>query len=1233
MDIDIRKLINERILVIDGAMGTMIQKYKLTEEDFRGEHFRDHLKSLKGNNDILALTRPDVVREIHTAYFEAGADIALSNTFSSTVIAQADYGTQDYIYDINFQAASLAKEVADKFTKREPDKPRFVAGSMGPTNKTASLSPDVNDPAYRNITFDELKNAYKLQAHALTDGGVDILMIETVYDSLNAKAALVGIDELFEESGKKIPVMISGTITDASGRTLSGQTTGAFWYSISHFDLLSVGLNCALGAEMMRPYIQELSRLAHIPVSVHPNAGLPNEFGEYDQSAEFMSGILADFAKEGFVNIVGGCCGTTPEHIHAISRKVAHIPPRKIPEKDHFLHLSGLEPVTIRPETNFVNIGERTNVSGSRKFARLIMEDRLEEALEIARNQVQNGAQIVDVNMDEGLLDSEKYMARFLNLIAAEPDIASVPLMVDSSKWSVIEAGLKCIQGKGVVNSISLKEGEEKFLQKAKLVRRYGAAVVVMAFDEKGQADNFERRIEICKRSYELLVNKINFPPEDIIIDPNILTVATGMEEHNNYAVDYIRATRWIKENLPLVKVSGGVSNISFSFRGNNVVREAMHSAFLYHAIKAGMDMGIVNAGMIEIYEEIPRELLEKVEDVLFNKRPDATDRLLAYAEKVKGGGKKIEVDLSWRQNPVAERISHALVKGIVDYIEEDVEEARHQFNKAIEVIEQPLMDGMNIVGDLFGSGKMFLPQVVKSARVMKKAVAYLIPFIEKEKEQDKSNASPSSNGVIILATVKGDVHDIGKNIVGVVLACNNFQIIDLGVMVPMEKILDTALEKRADIIGLSGLITPSLDEMVYVAKEMERREMDIPLLIGGATTSRIHTAVKIDPSYSSAVIHVLDASKSVPIVSSLLQHKKDATGEFIKNYKEEYARLRESHANRQQSKTLIPLEDARKNRFSPDWSQRKIKRPVFLGRKVFEDFPLKELRNYIDWTPFFHAWEIKGKYPDIFKDNTYGKEAEKLFRDANELLDRIIDEKSLQARSVIGFFPANAVDDDIEIYEAGDHEVRDKVIKILHHLRQQNKKASGLPNYSLSDFIAPKETGLADYIGAFAVSAGFGANELAKKFECDHDDYNSIMVKALADRLAEAMAERMHVLVRTKWWGYDAREDLSSEDLIREKYMGIRPAPGYPACPDHLEKRNLFDLLNAQEVGITLTESCAMFPGASVSGWYFSHPDSKYFGVNKIARDQLVDYAGRIGLTVEETEKWLSPILAYEPG
>lgn len=1218
-------------MVLDGAMGTMIQNYKLTEEDFRGERFKDHSDSLKGNNDILCLTRPDIVKDIERQYLLAGADIILTNTFSSTTVGQADYGLESVVYDLNYQAAKIAKEVAEEVTQQEPDKPRFVAGSLGPTNKTASLSPDVNDPGYRAITFDQLVDVYKQQAGALMDGGVDILMVETIFDTLNAKAALFAISTLFEERNEKIPIMVSGTITDASGRTLSGQTTEAFWNSISHIEIFSVGLNCALGADLMRSYIQELARIADVPVSVHPNAGLPNEFGQYDETPEYTASVLGEFAAEGFVNIVGGCCGTTPDHIAAIAAAVAKQKPRKIVPKDGYLHLSGLEPLTVRPDSIFVNIGERTNVTGSKMFARLIREDKYDEALAVAMSQVEGGAQIIDINMDEGMLDSEAAMTRFLNLIASEPEICKLPIMIDSSKWSVIEAGLKCIQGKSVVNSISLKEGEEAFRRQARLIRKYGAATVVMAFDEVGQADTYERRIEICKRSYDILVNEVGFAKEDIIFDPNILTVATGIEEHNNYAVDFIRATKWIKENLPGAKVSGGVSNFSFSFRGNNIVREAMHSAFLYHAIKAGMDMGIVNAGMIEVYEEIPKDLLERVEDVLHNKREDATERLVDFAEKVKGGGKKLEKDDAWRKWPVQQRLSHALVKGIIDYAEEDAEIARQMYEQPIEVIEGPLMDGMNIVGDLFGEGKMFLPQVVKSARVMKKAVAYLLPFIEKSQSKTDSKQSIKTAGKILMATVKGDVHDIGKNIVGVVLACNNFEIIDLGVMVPLEKILDTAIKEDVDIIGLSGLITPSLDEMVYVAKEMERRKFSIPLLIGGATTSRIHTCVKIDQNYSGPVIHVIDASKSVPIASHLTSGNETTKQELVNKVREEYEQLRVDYAKRQGTKKLISIEDARAKKVPIDWDSFESIKPSFLGTKVILDVQLEEILPYVDWSPFFISWELAGKYPAILKDEVVGDAATKLFQDAQELLDKIIKEKLYEARAVIGFFKANRVgDEDVELYSQKDGS--DEQLTTLNFLRQQNKKAPRLPNFALSDFICPKETGKQDYIGAFVASCGFGTKELVKIYEDDLDDYNSIMAKALADRLAEGFTEYLHMKVRKEYWGYDADEKLSNESLIKEEYTGIRPAPGYPACPDHLEKRKLFDLLNAEEeIGVELTESFAMSPAATVSGWYFAHPESKYFGLGKIQKDQVEDYAKRKGMAVEDIERWLSSNLAYD--
>ncbi len=1223
----LKRLLKERILVFDGAMGTLIQQHKLTEEDFRGERFKNHPKDLKGNNEILNLTQSEIIQNIHRAYLDAGADIIETNTFNGTAISQADYKTEELVYEINLAAAKNARVAADEFSKKTPGKPRFVAGSLGPTNKTLSLSPNVNDPGFRLVTFDEMAKAYYDQARGLAEGGADILLIETIYDTLNSKAAIYGVEEYLNEAKKEIPLVISGTIVDLSGRTLSGQTTEAFFISISHTkNILSVGLNCALGATQMRPFLEEISSIAPYFVHVYPNAGLPNEMGEYDETAEKMSGILKEFGEAGFYNLVGGCCGTTPEHIKAISNFVTNIKPREIPKIEPYLRLSGLEPVVLRPDSNFMNIGERTNVTGSKKFARLIKEENYEDALSVARDQVEGGAQVLDVNMDEGLLDSEVVMNKFLNLLAVEPDIAKLPIMIDSSKWSVIEEGLKCLQGKGIVNSISLKEGEEVFKERAGKILQYGAAIIVMAFDEKGQADSFEKKIAVCKRAYDILTNDVGFPPQDIIFDPNILTVATGIDEHNNYAVDYIEATRWIKQNLPLAKVSGGVSNISFSFRGNDVVREAMHSAFLYHAIKAGMDMGIVNAGQLEVYEEIPKDLLQLVEDVLLNRRPDATEKLVEFAESVKQKGKEEVKKDEWRNAPVHERLKHALIKGIVDYIEKDTEEARKIYNKPIEVIEGPLMDGMNVVGDLFGSGKMFLPQVVKSARVMKKAVAYLIPYIEKEKEESKDTREA---GKIIMATVKGDVHDIGKNIVGVVLGCNNYNVIDLGVMVPVDKILQTAAEEKADVIGLSGLITPSLDEMVHVAKEMERRKLKTPLLIGGATTSKIHTAVKIAPNYSGPVIHVLDASRSVPVVSNLINPDETVSSNFIEQVKAEYSNLREMHNRKKGEDHLLTIEDARKNSSKTDWVKTRIIKPEKQGVTLLKNFSLDILKDYIDWTPFFLTWEMKGKYPAIFDDRKYGYEAKKLFDDANKLLDKIIKEKLLTANGVLGIFPANSVGDDIEIYT---DESRKGVKRILHTLRSQTKKTDKLPNLALSDFIAPKESGRIDWVGAFAVTAGIGTGELVNKFEAEHDDYNSIMVKALADRLAEAFAEHLHELVRKKYWGYSPEEEFKNADLIKEKYQGIRPAPGYPAQPDHTEKTTIFDLLEVEKnTSIRLTENLAMYPAASVSGLYFAHPEAKYFNVGKIGKDQVLDYHKRKGMSLEETEKWLSPVLNYD--
>ncbi len=1244
----LNELLKERILVLDGAMGTMIQRHNLTEEDYRGDRFANNERDLKGNNDLLTLTQPELIKDIHRAYFAAGADIVETNTFSSTTIAMADYHQEHLAYELNYQGAKIAREVANEFTALEPHKPRFVAGSIGPTNRTASISPDVNNPGYRAVSFDELKNAYAEQIKGLVDGGADILLVETIFDTLNAKAALFAIQEFNESTGLDIPVMVSGTITDASGRTLSGQTVEAFLYSVSHVNLLSVGFNCALGADLLRPYVEELSDKAPFFTSAHPNAGLPNEFGEYDESPEQMASVIEGFLKDNFINIIGGCCGTTPDHIKAIADVAERYSPRHKPENDHNPKLSGLEPLKIFDGLNFVNIGERTNVTGSRAFARLIKDGKFDEAVSVARQQVEGGAQVIDVNMDEGMLDSEAAMVLFLNLIAAEPDIARVPVMIDSSKWSVIEAGLKCVQGKAIVNSISMKEGEDTFRAQARKVLKYGAAVVVMAFDEDGQADSYERRIAICDRAYHILVDEVGFPAEDIIFDPNILTVATGIEEHNNYAVDFVRATEWIKTHLPHARVSGGVSNISFSFRGNDTIREAMHSAFLYRAIKAGMDMGIVNAGMITVYEDIPKDLLELVEDVLWNRRPDSTERLVTAAETIKSKGKEIVKDESWRLLEVKARLAHALVKGIADYVDEDIEECRHLYKRPIEVIEGPLMDGMNIVGDLFGEGKMFLPQVVKSARVMKKAVAYLQPFIEAEKTEG-SNAQ----GKILLATVKGDVHDIGKNIVGVVLGCNNYEVIDMGVMVPAEKILERARKENVDVIGLSGLITPSLDEMVHVAKEMERQGFKIPLLIGGATTSRIHTAVKIAPNYSGPVVHVLDASRSVPVAGKLIGP--DSREAFALDVREEYDQMRTDHAAKHKDKSFATLAEARQNKVKIDWNATKIVKPSFLGVQYFQDYDLAEIAKYIDWTPFFQTWQLFGRYPKILKDDKVGAEATKLFADAQAMLKRVLDGKLLKAKAAIGFWPANADGDDIVLYQTDEktistdcdkHGSHTNTIQTvltdadgkpvrrtlkLHHLRQQSKRAVGVPNYCLSDFIAPVESSKVDYIGGFATTAGIGLDELAASYEADHDDYNSIMIKAIGDRLAEAFAELMHEKVRRELWGYAPAELLENEALIDEQYQGIRPAPGYPACPEHTEKGTLFTLLDAEEkLGMTLTESYAMTPASSVSGWYFSHPDSRYFGLGKIAKDQIQDYAQRKGMTFEEAEKWLGSVANY---
>ena len=1215
----------QRILILDGGMGTMLQNAQLSEDDFRGERFRDWPSDLKGNNDLLALTCPDVVARIHRDYLEAGADILETNTFNSTRLSQADYGMEDLVPELNRESARLAREVCDAVAA-ETDVPRYVAGVLGPTSRTASLSPDVNDPAKRNVTFDELRENYYEAASALIDGGADLIMIETIFDTLNAKAAIYALEELFDDLGRRLPVMISGTITDASGRTLSGQTTEAFWNSIRHANPLSVGLNCALGAEELRPYLEELSVKADTFVSAHPNAGLPNEFGEYDQTPEEMAAIVGEFAQSGLVNTIGGCCGSTPEHIRAIAEAVRPMAPRQVPERSRACRLSGLEPYNIEADSLFVNVGERTNVTGSARFKRLIVEEDYTTALEVALEQVENGAQIIDINMDEGMLESKEAMVRFLNLIAGEPDIARVPIMIDSSKWDIIEAGLKCVQGKAVVNSISLKEGEAAFREQATKCRRFGAAIVVMAFDEEGQADTFARKTEICERAYRLLVDEIGFPPEDIIFDPNIFAIATGIEEHNNYAVDFIEATQWIREHLPHAMISGGVSNVSFSFRGNNPVREAIHSVFLYHAIRAGLTMGIVNAGQLAVYDDLPAELREAVEDVVLNRRSDGTERLLDIADQYKGDGSGAakKEDLEWRSWPVNKRIEHALVKGVTAYIEDDAEEARAQAARPIEVIEGPLMDGMNVVGDLFGAGKMFLPQVVKSARVMKQAVAYLIPFIEAEKSEDTQ-----AKGKIVMATVKGDVHDIGKNIVGVVLQCNNYEVIDLGVMVPTEKILQAAIDHNADIIGLSGLITPSLDEMVHVAKEMQRRGMDLPLLIGGATTSKAHTAVKIEPQYEHPVIYVTDASRAVGVAGKLLAPNLKPA--YVAEIREEYEKVRERNAKRRPKAADLDYTQARKRRFRTDWATHTPAKPNTLGLMTFDDYDLEELVERIDWTPFFMSWQLAGKYPKILNDEVVGEAAQSLFADAQVMLRKLIDEKHVTARGVIGLWPANSVDDDvIEVYA---DESRTEVVERLHHIRQQTTKGRDGICYSLADFIAPKESGKPDWIGGFAVTTGHGVDELSKAYEAAGDDYNAIMVQALTDRLAEAFAERMHERVRKEFWGYVPEETLDNDALIAEKYQGIRPAPGYPACPDHTEKATLFRLLNAPEnTGLTLTENFAMWPAAAVSGWYFAHPQSKYFSTGKITRDQVEVLAERKQMSLAEMERWLSPVLSYDP-
>ncbi|MFA5677864.1 MAG: methionine synthase [Pseudomonas sp.] len=1219
----LNEALRQRILILDGGMGTMIQSYKLEEADFRGERFADWHRDLRGNNDLLVLSRPDAIAAIEKAYLDAGADIIETNTFNSTRVSQSDYGMEDLAYELNVEGARLARQVCDAKTAETPDRPRFVAGVLGPTSRTCSLSPDVNNPGYRNVTFDELVDNYSEATRGLIEGGADLIMIETIFDTLNAKAAIFAVQGVFEELGVELPIMISGTITDASGRTLSGQTTEAFWNSVRHANPISVGLNCALGPKELRPYLEELSGKADTYISAHPNAGLPNAFGEYDESPDDMAKIVGEFAASGFLNIVGGCCGTTPEHIKAIAEAVSSFPPRAIPDIPKACRLSGLEPFTIDRNSLFVNVGERTNITGSAKFARLIREDNYTEALEVALQQVESGAQVIDINMDEGMLDSKKAMVTFLNLIAGEPDISRVPIMLDSSKWDIIEAGLKCIQGKGIVNSISMKEGVDEFKKHARLCKRYGAAVVVMAFDETGQADTAERKREICKRSYDILVDEVGFPPEDIIFDPNIFAVATGIEEHNNYAVDFIEACAYIRDHLPHALTSGGVSNVSFSFRGNNPVREAIHSVFLYHAIKAGLTMGIVNAGQLEIYDQIPEDLRNKVEDVILNRHPGATEALLAIAEDYRGDGSVKEVENEeWRGLPVNKRLEHALVKGITAFIVEDTEEARQQAARPIEVIEGPLMAGMNVVGDLFGAGKMFLPQVVKSARVMKQAVAHLIPFIEEEKG-DK----PEAKGKILMATVKGDVHDIGKNIVAVVLGCNGYDIVDLGVMVPADKILKTAIEEKCDIIGLSGLITPSLDEMVHVAREMQRQDFHLPLMIGGATTSKAHTAVKIDPHYTNdAVVYVTDASRAVGVATTLLS--KELKPEYAKKTREEYAMIRERTANRAKRIERLTYEQALAAGPQFDWSDYTPVKPSFTGRRILDDIDLNVLEKYIDWTPFFISWNLAGKYPRILEDDVVGEAATSLFNDAQAILRKLIDEKLIRARAVFGFWPANQIDhDDIQLYDD-----QGQPLKRLHHLRQQIVKTDGKPNFALADFVAPADSGLTDYVGGFITTAGIGAEEVAKAYQEAGDDYNSIMVKALADRLAEACAEWLHQQVRKQYWGYDPEETLSNDDLIREQYKGIRPAPGYPACPDHTEKEALFQLLDRDgDSGVTLTEHYAMFPTAAVSGWYFAHPKAQYFAVGKVDKDQVENYSQRKGQDLEISERWLMPNLGYD--
>ncbi len=1221
----IHKLLQQRILILDGAMGTMVQRYKLTEADYRGERFKDWPKDLKGNNDLLVLTKPEVIKAIHCEYLAAGADIIETDTFGANATTLKAYGMESLNYELNKAGAKLAREACDEYAT--PDKPRFVAGVLGPTDKTATISPDVNDPAARNISFDQLVTDYSDATRGLMDGGADTILIETIFDTLNAKAAIFAVQSVFAERGTELPIMISGTITDASGRTLTGQVTEAFYNSLAHANPISIGLNCALGAEELRQYVEEMSRVANCYVSAHPNAGLPNPLAEsgYDDTPENMSGHIKEWAQSGFLNIIGGCCGTSPAFIKAIAETVKDIPPRKIPKNPVECRLSGLEPFNIGDESLFVNVGERANVTGSAKFKRLVLEGKYDEALEVAKQQVETGAQVIDVNMDEAMLDGEAAMVKFLNLIASEPDISKVPLMIDSSKWSIIEAGLKCVQGKSIVNSISLKEGEDNFIKYATLVRKYGAAAVVMAFDEAGQADTYQRKIDICKRSYDILVHKVGFPPEDIIFDPNIFAIATGIEEHNNYAVDFIEATRWIRQNLPYAKVSGGVSNVSFSFRGNEPVREAIHTVFLYHAIKAGMNMGIVNAGQLGVYEELPKNLRDAVEDVVLNRHPDAGEKLVALAENFKGGGKEQVEDLEWRKGTVQERLTHALVRGITTYIVEDTEEARLQAKFPVEVIEGPLMTGMNVVGDLFGAGKMFLPQVVKSARVMKQAVAHLIPYIEAEKLR---SGDTKPKGKILMATVKGDVHDIGKNIVTVVLQCNNFEVINMGVMVPAQQILDAAREHNVDVIGLSGLITPSLEEMAHVAKEMERQGFKIPLLIGGATTSRVHTAVKIEPNYpSGTVVYVLDASRAVGVCSNLLSAT--LRDNYVAEIKADYQAARDQHEGKKGKASYVSLDEARKHGLKTDWKKVTPTKPKLLGVQKLENYPLDILVDFIDWSPFFQAWELAGRYPKILDDELVGGEARKLFADAQAMLKKIVKEKWLSANAVFGLFPANTVNsDDIEIYS---DDKRNNVAMTWHNLRQQTKKPADIPNYCLADYIAPKDSKVKDYIGGFAVTTGLGIEKKMKEFEKANDDYSAIMLQALADRLAEAFAEHLHLRVRREFWGYASDEGLSNNGLIAEKYRGIRPAPGYPACPEHSEKGPLFELLQApKNAGITLTESYAMLPTAAVSGFYFSHPQAQYFATGKVDKDQVSDYAQRKGWTLEEAERWLAPVLSY---